>query len=104
MVLLIDCNALCRWPECVSTNGVGPRCFVLVAVLFLTVVCTCVVGTNRVVAMGVAVSAHVTWFLILGAPAVVVTTARVGIDILAVVALVCHLGDGCHQLLDLCFH
>jgi hypothetical protein len=41
---------------------------------------------------------------ILGVSAVAIATACVGIDVLAIVALVCHLGDGCHQLLDLCFH
>ena len=104
MVLLIDRDMLCRWPECVSTEGVGPRCFVLVAVLFPTAVCTGVVGTNGVVAMGVAVPAHVMWFLILGASAGPIATARVGSDVLAVVALVCHLGNGCCQLLDLRSH
>jgi hypothetical protein len=84
VLLLIDCNMLCRWPECVSTKGIGPRCFVIVAVLFPTAVCTGVVGTNRVVAMRVAVPAHVTWFLILGASAVAIATACVGIDVLAV--------------------
>ncbi len=95
MVLLVDCNALCRWPECVSTKGVGPRCFILVAVLFPTAVCTGVFGTNGVVAVGVAVSAHVTLSFILGASAVMIATACVGIDALAIVALDCHLGDGC---------
>ena len=104
MVLLIDPDTLCRWPECVSTKGVGQRCFVLVAVLFPTAVHTGVVCTNGVVAMGLAISAHVAWFLILGASAGPIATARVGSDVLAVVALVCQLGDGCHQLLELCFH
>jgi hypothetical protein len=104
VVLLIDHNVLCRWPECVSTKGVGPRCFILETVLSPTAVCTGVVGTNRVVAVGVAVPTHVRWFLILGASAVTIATACVGIDILTVVALVRHLGNGCHQLLDLCFH
>jgi hypothetical protein len=104
MVLLIDHDALCRWPECVSTKAVGPRCFVLVAVLFLTAVHTGVVGTNGVVAVGVAISAHIAWFLILGASAVAIATACVGVDVLALVALVCHLGDGCRQLLVFCFH
>jgi hypothetical protein len=54
--------------------------------------------------MGVAISIHVAWFPILGASAVAIATAHVGIDVLAIVALVHHLGDGCHQLLDLCFH
>jgi hypothetical protein len=102
--LLIDCVMLCRWPECVFTKGVGLRCFILVAVLFPTAVCAGVVDTNRVVAMGVAISAHVAWFLILGASAFKIATACVGIDVLTVVALVCHLGNGCRHLIDFCFH
>jgi hypothetical protein len=104
VVLLIDCDVLCRWPECVSTEGVGPRCFILVAVLFPTAVCTGVVGTYGVVAVGVAISTHVAWFLILGVSAFAIATACVGIEVLAVIALVRHLGDDCRQLLDLCFH
>ena len=104
MVLLIDRDALCSWPECISTKGVGPRCFLLVAVLFPTAVHTGVVGTDEVVATGVAVSAHVTWFLILGVSAGPIATACIGIDVLAVVSLVCHLGNGCCQLLDLRSH
>ncbi len=65
---------------------------------------TGVISTSRVAAVGVAVYPYVMWFLILEASAVAIATACVGIDVLAIVALVCHLGNGCHQLLDLCFH
>ncbi len=74
------------------------------AVLFPNAVRTGVVGTNRVVAMGVAISAYVAWFCILGASAIAIATAPVEIDVLAIVALVCHVDNGCRQLLDLCFH
>jgi hypothetical protein len=41
---------------------------------------------------------------ILGVSAFAIATSRVGINILAIIALVHHLGDGYRQLLDLCFH
>ena len=103
VLLLLPCYALGIGPKHVAPESVAPCGFDLVLRLFIGAGCTVVVELDWMKTMQAAVSAHVSEFCHLGAPAAASTVTAVGIGVL-VVELGGHAGDGGGEFLNLRLH
>ena len=103
VILLFHCDAHGVWPIHVAPETVAPCSFALVLGLLVDAGCAVVLDSHWMKSMRAAVSTHVPEFLHLGAPGLLVVTT-VGIDVLTIVELGGHAGDGGGEFLDLRLH